>query len=74
MENGSDEGEGGGGGVLLDLGAIGILIQEADPGGTAIIDGHNGFNDLIRLAIMCTVQNCQTEGAPFVFNCYKHYV
>ena len=55
------EAEGGGiGGDLLALEATGLLTQDTDPGGTTIIDVHNGFNDLSR--------QHWPAGASFEFN------
>ena len=60
--------EGGLGGNLLALEAIGILTQDADSGGTTLIDAPNGFNELIRLAMLWTVRYCWPAGAKFAFN------
>ena len=40
------------GGMLLALEATGILNQDAEPGGKTLIDACNGFNKLIRLAML----------------------
>ena len=67
------EAEGGGiGGDLLALEATGILTQDTDPGGTTIIDVHNGFNDLSRLTMLWMEHHCCPAGARFAFNCYRH--
>ena len=34
---------------------------------------RNGFNELIRLEMMWTVQHIWLVGASFAFNCYKHW-
>ena len=69
------EAEGGGiGGDLLALEATGILTQDTEPGGTKIIDVHNGFKDLSRLSMRWTVYQHWTAGASFEFNCYSHRV
>ena len=54
VEGSSDEGEGGG--RMLTLEATGFQTQEAETGGTMLFDVHNGFNELIRLAMLWTVQ------------------
>ena len=38
-----------------------------------IVDAHNGFNELIRLAVLWTVRHRWPAGAIFAFNCYKHW-
>ena len=65
---------GGIGGDLLALEATGILTQDTEPSGTTIIDVHNGFNDLSRLAMRWTVHQHWTAGASFEFKCYSHRV
>ena len=67
------EGEEGGGGTQRALEALDFLTQEADPISTTLIDARNGFNELIRLAMLWTVQHCWPAGARFAFNCYKHW-
>ena len=48
------EAEGGvlGGEGILALEATGLLTQDAESGSTTIVDALNGFNDLIRLAML----------------------
>ena len=58
----------------MALEATGILNQEADPGGTALVDARNGFNELGRLEIMWTVRYLWPVGGRFEFNCYKHHL
>ena len=36
----------------MALGATGFLKQESDPGGTMLIDAHNGLNELIHLEML----------------------
>ena len=55
-------------GNLLKLEATGILIQDADPGGTTLVYACNGFNELIRIAMLWTIWNCWLSGARFTFN------
>ena len=49
--------KGEGRGALLEMKATWILGQEADPGGVALVDACNGFNDLISLVMIWTVRN-----------------
>ena len=65
--------EGGGRGVrlvgdLLTLEATGNLTKDAETGGTKLVDAHNGFNDLSRLAMFCMVLHCWRTGVRFTFN------
>ena len=46
VEGSSEKEEGEVGGEILALGSTGFLIQEADPGGTTLVDAHNKFNEL----------------------------
>ena len=48
VKEGYIEGEG----TLLELGATGFLMQEAETGGTILLDVCNGFNKLSRLEIL----------------------
>ena len=43
---------GGLGGRLLALVATGLLTQDADPGGTTLVDAFTGSNKLIRLEML----------------------
>ena len=36
----------------MALESTGLLTQGADPGGTMLVDALNGFNKLIRLAML----------------------
>ena len=65
---GKGEGKDEGDGTLRALEAIEFLTQEAEPSGKALVDDHNGFKELIRLAMLWTVQHCWPEGARFMFN------
>ena len=49
------EGEEGGGGNLRVLESLDFLTQEAEPIGITLVDSHNGFNKLSRLAVLWTV-------------------
>ena len=55
------------------LGALEFLTQDAEPSGTTLVDDRNGFNELIRLAMLLTVRNCWPAGARFSFNCYLNW-
>ena len=50
------------GGGVLALESTGILPQDADPGGTTLVDACNGFNDMSRLAMLWTVRHHWLEG------------
>ena len=67
------EGEDEGGETQQALGALEFLTQEAEPIGSTLLDAHNGFDELSRLAMLWTVQHCWPAGARFVFNCYRHW-
>ena len=58
----------GGEGNPRALVALEFLTQYAYPSGTTIVDAHNGFNELSRLAMLWTVRHCWTAGARFAFN------
>ena len=62
------EGEEGSEGTQRALGALEFLTQDAEPSGTTLVDSRNGFNEMIRLAILWTVRHCCLEGARFAFN------
>ena len=68
------KGEDEGGGTQRALGALEFLTQEADPSGTTLVDARNGFNKLIRLAMLWTVRYRWPAGARFAFNLYRHWV
>ena len=46
----------------------GILTQDADPGGTTLIDAHNGFNKLVRPVMLCMVHNRWLAETRIEFN------
>ena len=60
-------------GTLLVLEATGILTQDAEPGGTTLVDACNGFNNLSRLTILWTLYHHWPAGARFAINCYRHW-
>ena len=70
---GKGEGEEGSDGTQGALGALEFLTQDADPSGTTLIDACNGFNKLIRLTMLRTVQHCWLVEKRFTFNCYSHW-
>ena len=43
--------------ALLALEDTGILTQDADPGGTTLVDACDGFNKLIHLLILWKVRH-----------------
>ena len=72
-EDEGSEGEEGCGGTLRALEALEFLTQEAELSGTTLVDVHNGFNELSRLAMLWTVRHRWPAGARFTFNFYKHW-
>ena len=52
----------------MALEATGILTRDVGPGGTTLVDACNGFNDLIRLAMLWTVRHLWLVGVRFAFN------
>ena len=66
-------GEGGWVGGLMALEATELLTRDADPGVTTLVDSRNGFNELIRLAMLWTVHHFWPEGSRFAINCYRHW-
>ena len=66
--DGGSKGEEGGGGTQRALEALEFLTQYAEPSGTTLVDARNGFNDLSRLAMLCTVWHRWPAGARFAFN------
>ena len=64
----SSEGKEGDDGTLRALGALEFLTQDADPSGTTLVDARNGFNEMIRLAMLWTVRHRWPSGARFAFN------
>ena len=61
-------------GNLRSLGSLEFLTQDADPGGTTLVDVLNGFNKLSCLARLWTVRHRWPAGARFTFNFYRHWV
>ena len=53
--------------------STGWLTQEELTAGINLVDEHNGFNKLSRLAILCMVQYCWLVVGRFASNCYKHW-
>ena len=39
------------------LESTGLLTQDADPGGTTLVDARNGFKKMSRLAMLWTVRH-----------------
>ena len=62
------EGDEEGWGTLRALEALEFLTQDSEPSGMALVDSHNGFNELRRLAMLWTVRHRWTAGARFAFN------
>ena len=60
-------------GGVLALEATGILTQDAEQGITNVFDACNGFNELIRLAVIWTVSHRWPVGARFTLNLYRHW-
>ena len=61
-------------GGLLELEATGIMNQDYDPGGTTLIDAHNGSNNISHLEMIWTVHHRWLVGERFVLNCYMHWM
>ena len=57
----------------MALGAIELLANDENLSGSMLIDACNGFNNMIPLAMLWTVQHCWMAGVRFVFNCYRHW-
>ena len=72
-EDRGSKGEDEGGGTQRALEALDLLTQEAEPSVTTLVDTCNGFNELIRLAMLWTVRHRWPVGTRFAFNCYKHW-
>ena len=51
------EGEEEGGGTQRELEDLEFLTLEAEPSGTTLVDARNGFNELSRLEMLCTMQH-----------------
>ena len=60
-------------GTQRALGAIDFLTQDTEPIGTTLVDACNGFNKLIRFAMMWTMRHQWLEGARFSFNCDRNW-
>ena len=58
---------------LRALGTLELLTQDEEPSRTTLVDSHNGFNKLILLEMLWTVQSNWPAGARFAFNCYMHW-
>ena len=71
QENAEAE-EGGLGVGILELEGTGLLTQDADPGGTTLVDTRNDFNKLFCLAMLWMVHHFRSEGERFTFNFYRH--
>ena len=56
---------------MLVAQASGSLNQEELPGGTTLVDAHNGFNKLSRLTMLLTVRHYWMSGLRFAINCYN---
>ena len=67
-EDSNSEGAEEGGGNQRALEALEFFTQEAEPSGTTLVDAHNGFNELSRLAILWTVRHGWLVGVRFAFN------
>ena len=57
----------------MELEETGLLNQDAELGGTALIDACNGFNKLSRLSMLWIVRQHWSAGARFAFNCYRNW-
>ena len=57
----------------MALGSTVFLMQEADTSGTILIGARNGFNNMSRLEMLCTVRHRCPMGVRFAFNSYKHW-
>ena len=55
----------------MELKYTGLLTHETYIGVTIIVEAHYGFNYLILLVILWTVQYCLPAGTRFTFNYYK---
>ena len=62
------EGNEGGDGTIRALGYLEFLTQEVEPSRTTLVGARNGFNELIRLAMLWTVWHRWPVGARFAFN------
>ena len=54
---GEGEVEEGGDGTQRALGALEFLTHNVEPSGTILVDARNGFTELSRLAMLCTVRH-----------------
>ena len=60
--------------VLLSLVSTGYCTKEADPSRNILVDGSNGFNELICLVMLWNVRHIWPVGARFTFNFYKNWL
>ena len=60
-------------GGVLKMEDTGFLTQKENLGGTTLVDGHIGFNELIRLTMLLTVRHSWPLGERFYFYCYKNW-
>ena len=71
-EDRDSKGKEGGDGTQRELGAPEFLTQDAELSRTTLIDAHNRFNKLSRLAMLWTVRHRWPAGVRFTFNSQKH--
>ena len=45
-----------------------------DLAGCLMADASNGFNNLSRLDMLCTVEHRWPAASIFAFNCYRHFL
>ena len=71
----TDEGEveEGGDGYSRALGVLDFLTRYAELSRATLVDARNGFNELIRLAMLWTMRHRWPSKTRFVFNCYRHW-
>ena len=60
------------GGELSVMEYTGLLTQDAEPGGTNLVDAYNGLNNVSQMVMLWTVHHCWPSGARFAFNFYRH--
>ena len=68
------EGEEEGNGNQRALRALEFLTQDTEPSRTALVDACNGFNELIRLAMLWNMRHYWPAGTRFAFNYYRYWV
>ena len=59
-EDSGSEGEEWGDGAPRALGDLEFLTQDTEQSGTTLVDARNGFNELIRLAVLWTLHHRPT--------------